>query len=556
MSGTQPSIAECTPCALPPQRSLISSQTRSRLKLDPRIGAGNFLRYAHRISPSPALPIVHSDVPFEALGLTRRDLSMSELEAAADSYAAWYWTHGIRPLEPVAVYCADGMQCLLQYVALTAIGAIPAITNGELAGELAAQYFRRVGVVAIVTDRARRAALLDHCRVGDFKFLELLDDIAGADRSALPAWFPYSHDADSPVMITHSSGTTGAPKAVILQHGRWFHGIRYLLGLEPPEGADRYLSALPASHNAAIAYAIHALLSGAEMMLMSSRRGTAVAQAVERFRPATVIAFPQTYLELAELDPESLNLESVTTWINSGDAAHETHIRRLVTRGHHHRGGERVSGSQFVDGLGSSELGHSSFRVIHTLFTNTYERCVGVPQHWVEAAVLDEHGSHVPAGVVGRLGVKSPSVTEGYWNDSLLTYRSRVRGYWLTGDLVFRDDFGYYYHVDRVSDVVGTVEGPLYTVQTEELILKEHQSLADCTVIGIGSGQFQRAMLLVIPRTGHTVDSAAMLQSVNAVQAQRLRPSLHRIEVVAASDIPLGVTGKVVKRLLRERFAS
>jgi acyl-coenzyme A synthetase/AMP-(fatty) acid ligase len=541
---------------MPTSSILLPDQLRYGLRLNPKLGAGNFLHNAYAVNASRETPLVYSDRPCRVPGGEPLSaLSLAQLKESTDKYAAWFLSRGIAPMDPVAVYFAEGVEYVIQYIALTAIGAVPILTNGAMSGDMAAQHFRRVGAVGIVTDREHRAALAD-LEADGLKCFDCIEDIPGGNPSSLPPWFPFEHDYDDPVMITHSSGTTGVPKPVVLRHGGWFHGLRHLLGMGMAQGADRYLSSLPASHNASIAYAIHAILNGAALMIMGDRSGEAVARAIEHFRPATVVSFPQTFVELAGLDLNGYDLSSVTTWINSGDAAHETHIRRLVAHGYHYRGEERVPGSQFVDGLGSSEMGHSSFRIIHTPYTDSYDRCVGLPQTWIEAAVLDPDGEPVPNNVVGSLGIRSPSITPGYWNDSVLTYKSRLRGYWLTGDLVYRDHMGCYYHVDRVSDVIPTAEGPLYSLQTEELILKYHGNLVDCTVVGVDSGDTgsgeQAAVALVLPQAGSSVDAAAMLDDINRTQAEKGRPLLERVITVERGEVPLGVTGKVLKRTLRE----
>jgi len=530
---------------------------RFRLRLDPQLGAGNFLHFAHATTSCKFEPRVHVSKGCSIQGRQVTALSVDELKCAADSYAVYYIEQGVQPLDPVAVYCTSGLHYLLHYAALTGIGAIPVLTNGAMPADIAASYFRRVGVVGVIGDSPRLHGLADQLRFGDLRFAADIDRFAGGDPGALPDWYPFRHGYDSPVMITHTSGTTGVPKAVLLQHGKWFHGIRQLLGLDRAEGSHRYLSALPASHNASVAYAMHAVLTGAELMFVHNREGAAVARAIEDFHPATVVSFPETWVALAETDLSRFDLSSVTTWINSGDAAHETHIRRLLAHGHHHRGAERVAGAQFVDGLGSSEMGHSSFRIVHTLHTDTYDRCVGIPQAWVEAAILDETGRMTPNGVVGRLGVRSPSITSGYWNDSLLTFKSQVNGYWLTGDVAYRDHFGCFYHLDRISDVIRTAQGPLYSLQTEELILKHQQDLADCTVFGFqgGTSEFDTAAAFVIARPGCKRDERQILETVNSVQAAKGRPALSLIRLADPSEIPVGVTGKVLKRCLRERLA-
>ncbi len=541
------------------QSALLPDSLRYQLKLNPQLGAGNFLQHAYALNRNRDIPLVYSDAPINMLhGMPLSALSITQLKSIADRYAAWFLERGIAPMDPVAVFCSESIHYLIQYVALTAIGAVPVLTNGAMPCDVAAQYFKRVGTVGIVTDRERSSALGAYFANGELKCFDCLEDIPGGDLSGLPHWYPFKHDHEDPVMITHTSGTTGTPKAIPLLHGKWFHGIRHLLGLEMAQGANRYLSSLPTSHNASIAFAIHAILNGAAILIMRDRRGQAVAGAIERFRPASVVSFPQTYVELAELDLYRFDCSSVTTWINTGDAAHETHIRRLVTHGYHDRGKERVEGSQFIDGLGSSEMGHSCFRIIHTPYTNSYDRCVGLPQSWVEAAIFDDDGHPTPVGVVGRLGIRSPSVTAGYWNDSLLSYKSRLSGYWLTGDLVYRDEFGCYYHVDRLTDAIPTRDGTLYSLQTEELILKHQQYLAECTVIGIvdrsGAG-LQTPIVLAVPRPGHDVDTVLLLDEINQVQRTKGRPALAQAHLVDWNEIPVGVTGKVLKCMLRERLS-
>src|SRR5207248_2322197 len=134
----------------------------------------------------------------------------------------------------------------------------------------------------------------------------------------------------------------------------------------------RILSSLPHSHNCAIAYLMMALLSGTPVYIASDHRGAAVLRAIERFRPGMVVSFPQTYVEMTECDLDACDLSSVSLWFNGGDAAHESHIRALIRHGSHLENGRRVPGSVFVDGMGSSEMGFSLFRNVHTLQTNRY----------------------------------------------------------------------------------------------------------------------------------------------------------------------------------------
>ena len=97
----------------------------------------------------------------------------------------------------------------------------------------------------------------------------------------------------------------------------------------------------------------------------------------------------------------------------------------------------------------------------------------------------------MPVGQVGHFGLKSPTLAPGYWNDSVNTYRNRMHGYYLTGDLMYRDDDGYYYHVDRAVDAVDLGGGDwLYTAMSEERDPARHcPDVRDCTVVSAERGR-------------------------------------------------------------------
>lgn len=537
--------------------ALLAERGRLELRLDPTIGAGNYLHAAHRVNPRTDAPVLFCDRPYLGLDGRQRDrLSIAEMKEEVDGLAAWYLTLGVERCDPIAIYLDEGVEYLLHYTALTGLGAVPVIINGAMAPDVAAGHVERMGAVGVYTDDSHEDALTEG--LGDpprVRFVATAKARGATSVGPLPPWYPFQHDDGDPIMVTHTSGTTGVPKGVLLRHGGFFHGIRHLLGLPTAPGTERILSSLPSSHNSAIAYAMHALLNGFQMMIVSDRGGEHVLGLIERFQPGTVISFPHTYVEMTEADMNAYELESVSLWLSSGDGSHQPHIEELVRHGHHYRAGIYVKGSQFVDGLGSSEMGHTLFRVVHTMRTRSYDRCIGRPQEWCEAAVLDGDGNELAPLQVGLLGVRGPSVTAGYWNDSPRTYRSRLRGYWLTGDLAYRDDGGAFYHVDRSVDAISTAQGMLYSLQTEELILSSVSDVADCVVIGIPSGaQTEDAVCIARLATGTAVQPAVLLDRCNAALARLQRPQLRAVKIVEREEIPVGVTGKVLKGELRRRF--
>jgi acyl-coenzyme A synthetase/AMP-(fatty) acid ligase len=531
--------------------TLVHDDTRAAIAKDETVGAGNFLAAALKVSGDPNLPVLHLEVPFVMPdGSSVYELSLRDLEFTSDRIASWYHEKDVKPHDPIGVYMRDGIEYLLHYLALTKLGPIPVLTNGNLAGELAALHFQRIGVVGVVGDAEHLRALnVSSANLGfRVNHLEVKSD------AKIPASAIFKHVDDDPIMIAHSSGTTGVPKPVLLQHQPFFHGIRYRLSMPRIHGGETILSSLPHSHNCAIAYIMLALLSGTPIYITTDHSGLNVLRRIEEFKPTMVVSFPQTYVEVTEQDLDRFDLKSVNLWFNGGDAAHESHIRKLIAQGSRRQAdGSVVAGSAFIDGMGSSEMGFSLFRHVHTPGSNRYGRCVGRPLEWVEAAVLSDTGEKLAPYVVGRLGVKAPSVTRGYWNNSLLSFRSRLRGYWLTGDLAYQDGDGFFYHVDRVPDQIDTPEGKLYSLETEELILSRNPSVSDCSIFRSTSG---KAVCLVRAHAGAEVPTENILANTNAALAQLGRGQLDQVLVVESTTIPHGTTGKVLKRRLRDELAA
>jgi len=543
---------------------MIDKRERALICADAELGAGNVLHRLTAYGRPLDEPVLETDGTWPAPDGSRpTTLTLGALHEVVEAYAGWYAAHGVGPRDPVAIHSSASAEYAVNFLALTALGAIPSFVNGNLPPEIAREYVRRQGAVGAMTDEAHRAVF------AGLGFHGTAADVRPEHRASLPAGYPYRHHGTDPVIISHSSGTTGMPKAVPHTHRTLIHAQLHRLRISSGTDMRRVLVALPGAHNAAVATLLYCLLLRTTMKLLSSQRGADVLDAIEDFAPTTVLAFAGTFGEMAAQDLASRDLSSVEAWFNTGDAAHEAHIRALVAHGSHQEIGRdlqrrRVAGSVFVDGLGSSEAGYSIFHNRHTRDTAAFSRCVGKPISFAEAAVLAEDGSPLPAGQIGRLGLRSPTLTPGYWNDSLTFHRLRLGGYWLTGDLAYRDESGNFYHLDRVPDAIRTAAGIVFSTRTEELLLRELPGIDDCTVVGIapegvradwdGDGVADAYALLQVADPA-AMDDDALTGLVNATLAAAGQPPVRRALRMAADEVAKGATGKVLKRVMRDRFA-
>ena len=190
-----------------------------------------------------------------------------------------------------------------------------------------------------------------------------------------------------------------------------------------------------------------------------------------------------------------------------------------------------------------------------TLSSERTDRRVGKADPVAEVAVLRPDGSQAPVGEVGFFGAKGPSITAGYWNDADTTYRSKLGGYWLTGDLVYQDEDGNYFVVDRTKDAIETAEGTGYSVLMEEVLLSEISAISDCAVVAGRHGD-EIVPVAVVITDDSPAEAARLLAEANEVLEKAGHPRIAVLDVaVTPDDFPVGVTGKVLKRELRDRYS-
>ena len=111
-----------------------------------------------------------------------------------------------------------------------------------------------------------------------------------------------------------------------------------------------------------------------------------------------------------------------------------------------------------IEGLGMTEI-PGAFSIP---FGSPYKlACMGKlgrhPDHsmpWTEARIVDDAGHDMPAGEIGELLVRIPTLMQGYWRDDVQTKAAFCNGWFITGDLVRRDAEDYYYHMGRKKDLI------------------------------------------------------------------------------------------------------
>lgn len=526
---------------------------------DYELGVGNFIFYALGRAKRKEEPTIFFDCE-EKLpsGSMACSLSLVSLVYEVGCLSAWYHEQGIERLDCIGLYMSPGIQYLLHTLALNALGAVPVYANGKMRAKCAMDYFDRMNVRGVIVSQAQYDQLNLLSRTPNY-FVQL-DRRIESTASPLPVTYPYVHQTSSPVLISHTSGTTGNVKGVVQRHGGFMFGILKFLEDRPVFSLStdanvsvRYLSVLPAAHNSFLAYSMRALLTDADFFILTAETGSEVVNCIQSYQPHVVVAFALTYQAILESMEDAQQLASVSDWINTGDAAHEPFIRRLTQCGRHFMNGRWHDGSFFHDGLGSSEMGSTFFRATHRPGESLPLRCIGRIRPWFKARILGDDNELLRERQVGKLAVQGPTVTTGYWNDLDRTQAAQIDGYWLTGDMVYCDAKGYYYHVDRVHDVINVVSGKIYTVLAEEVAFAVIPALRDCVVLSARINQHVCGVLVVILHDCLDGPRQYLREINRRLQQYGCAPITYCLERTMA-EVPRGVTGKVLKRVLRREI--
>jgi acyl-coenzyme A synthetase/AMP-(fatty) acid ligase/pyrroloquinoline quinone (PQQ) biosynthesis protein C len=525
------------------------------LRADASLGSGNFFDRCLALNKGVDVKFIHLERPFcHADNDPVQSFSLSGLQRYRRALAHWYIGQGVRRGDAVAVCVEDGIAPFLHYLALTSLGAAIALINPGMPAEAGLSYMRDNEFEQLFTD-AQTLASSEFVQQWNMKHDgAALIDVTTARLNAdvqMPAEWPAKPDDMTLVMLSHTSGTTGVPKAVKFEHRQFFMGKRARIGQFTEGPGERLLTALPQSHSAAISHLETAVIHGIPTLVMSSQNGPAVRAAIRAFAPTTVVAFPISYTQLVKDGVAAGEFASVRRWFSMGDAAHQMHIRRLLLG---------APASRFIDAFGSSELGMALFRSESTIDAVAPRRSIGRPVDIAVAKIIDpSSGQEVKTGEVGLLAVRAPTVTPGYWRNPERTTNAWHDGYFLTGDVACCKD-GIYYQIDREVDVVPTTSGPLYTLMLEE-VAQQVQGVCDAAIVGVEQHGADDPLLLavVLPELGAEESAAvtaahvsdALHEAANA-SGRSIGPNDISVAIVRSmSFLPLGATGKVVKQRLR-----
>jgi fatty-acyl-CoA synthase len=281
---------------------------------------------------------------------------------------------------------------------------------------------------------------------------------------------------DDLAVLMYTSGTTGERKGAAHTHRSMIANTLRPAYWNCKYPSSVHLSVLPFFHITGMHYGMSAVIyTGGTMVILSRWEREAAIQAIEKYRCTHWTNVMTMIVDmLAVPDIERRDLSSLIMFGGGGAA-----MPKAV--------GERLSamGLSYMEGYGLTEAGSGTHK-------NPAERpklqCLGIPGFDIDALVIDpESLEEMPVGKSGELILRSPSMMKEFWNKPVETARAflTINGeQWLrTGDLVYMDDDGYFFMVDRLKRMVNRAGLKVWPAVIEGEYYK-HPAVREACIIG------------------------------------------------------------------------
>ena len=359
-------------------------------------------------------------------------------------------------------------------------------------------------------------------------------------------------DENTACGLCYTSGTTGNPKGVLYSHRSNF--IHTLLGLQTSvlgaTPAEVILPVVPMFHANAWGIAFAGPAAGAKLVMPGAKMdGPSIYELIVSEGVTFSAAVPTVWQGLlAHLRENKLQIPTVKRVLIGGSAVPASLIRAF----HDEFGIEVLQGWGMTETSPIGTLSNMTPELAALPFEEQLKWRVkqGTPPLGVELKLKNYAGQEMPhdGHTYGRLMIKGPTVAGGYFrsDESILD----TEGFFDTGDVSTIDEQGFMQITDRAKDVIKSGGEWISSIEIENIAVG-HPRVELAAVIGAAHPKWDERPVLVIKlKPGETEDRQEHLDFLVGKIAKWWMPD----DVVFVEDIPLGATGKIDKKLVRERL--
>lgn len=343
-------------------------------------------------------------------------------------------------------------------------------------------------------------------------------------------------DQEDAVMILYTAGTTGLSKGAIINHRMLFwNSINTALRLDITT-EDHTQSFAPFFHTGGLNVLFTPFIHhGASHTILTKFDADLILQLMEKEHSTILFGVP-TMLQMMADSPlfKKVDLSSVRYAIVGGAPMPIPLINIWHEKGVYIR-----------QGYGLTEVGPNVFS-LHQNDAIRKKGSIGFPNFYFEVKIVDENGTELGVNEVGELWLKSPAVTPGYWRKPEETAKAITDGWFHTGDMVMKDDEGYFFVVDRKKNMFISGGENVYPAEIERFLLTHH-AIKEAAVIGVPDEKWgEVGKAFIVANDGEKISSAEAVEYCKGKLAKYKTPKY--FEVV--KEIPKNEAGKIDRKKL------
>jgi len=352
---------------------------------------------------------------------------------------------------------------------------------------------------------------------------------------------------DDVALLVYTSGTTGRPKGVQYSHEAFDRSF-LCMSLEPemawaPE--DVGLMVVPNFHLGGNWVLLPALYHGATIRTIPAFDSGLILEAIEADR-CTIMPLVPTALQMLLEHPgiENTDLSSLHKIIYFGSPISAETMTGAVT----------TLGCKLNQLYGTTEtwfatlLGHEEHIAEPPLRLSS----CGKPLPLIMMKVCNGEGEELPHRQVGEIYIRTPTINKGYWKQPEATVAAISDGWYRTGDLAWSDEQGFFYLVDRAKDMIVSGGENIYSVEVER-VLNLHKAISMAAVIGTPDKKWgEKVTAFVVLEREQSASEDELKQHCREYLAGYKVPK----EILIKESLPMNLTGKIQKNILREPYWS
>ncbi len=491
------------------------------------------------------------DKPFLFSEADGRKFTYSEFDAAVNRTAGLLAANGVTKGDVVSLLMPNSAEYIIAYFACWELGALAGPVNSLL----------KEHETAFVMNNSEARAILVHSEFRErienireelprLKTVITFDDEARATRESsagnengrLEVRRPIVNKDDDAIII-YTSGTTGKPKGCLLTHGNVISNARQISDWLHFTKDDRLVTIMPLFHmNAVSVTTMSALYAGASTVVSPKFSATRFWNVISDYKITSFGSVATMLSMLLNTYPDGVPKGLKTDQLRfamCGSAPVPAEVMKKF---------EETFNCPVIEGYGLSES------TCRSTFNPPDERrrpgSCGLPIG-NEMKVFDDHDHEVSDGELGEIVLRGENILKGYFKNPEATEAAFRNGWFHTGDIGYRDAEGFFYIVDRKSDMIIRGGENIYPREIDE-VLYQHPEVAAAATIGIPDPLYgEEVTAFIVPKDGMKPAAEELLAFCGERLADYKCPkSIHFVR-----EIPKGPTGKLLKRELAKQFS-